>query len=275
MARAFLITSLACAVVAGAAPVRAQSSKPVDKKAAAKQYVDAGIAAEKTGDYDTAITMYQKAYDLIPHPVLLFNIGNALRAAGRFVEAQDFFQKYLDADPKGDKVKAARKALEEIEPDVVAEKAKVEADARAKVDAEAKAEAEAEAKRKEHEKEKKKRAPKGGGEKASRPDGGGGWGGMRIAGVVSAGLGVVAVGGGVVFGLRAKSISDEFSQPEAEWDADRYAQGEAAERNMYIGYGVGAALLVTGGVLFVLGADHGVAPIVDEHGAGVALSGRF
>src|SRR5262249_54217758 len=53
----------------------AQPAPAADKTKVAKQYVDAGLAAQGTGDYDTALTMYSKAYQLVPHPLLIFNMA--------------------------------------------------------------------------------------------------------------------------------------------------------------------------------------------------------
>lgn len=66
----------------GGANALAQPAPAADKTKVAKQYVDAGLAAQSTGDYDTALTMYAKAYELVPHPVLLFNMAQAHRLAG-------------------------------------------------------------------------------------------------------------------------------------------------------------------------------------------------
>jgi len=73
---------------------------------------------------------------------------------------------------------------------------------------------------------------------------------------VTAGAGVAALGAGVLFGLKARSIDDEARGWDV-FDPDRFADGEAAERNMFIAYGVGGALVVTGGVLYYLGHKAG------------------
>src|SRR5262245_40889355 len=66
----------ALVMIAGAAQAQPANAK---LRAVAKSYVDAGLAAQSAGDYDTAITFYVKAYDLVPHPTLLFNIAQAHR----------------------------------------------------------------------------------------------------------------------------------------------------------------------------------------------------
>jgi len=81
---------------------------------AAKSYTDAGLAAQNAGDHDTAITFYSKAYDLVPHPILLFNIAQAHRLAGRDDEAADFYQRFLATKPTGPEARIARDLLAEI-----------------------------------------------------------------------------------------------------------------------------------------------------------------
>ena len=90
------------------------------------------------------------------------------------------------------------------------------------------------------------------------------------------------VGLGVVFGLRAKGLSDELSETGAVYDPAKVADGEAAERNMFLSYGLGAALLIAGGVMYTIGnrrdraADRvSITPVVGGGTTGLALGGRF
>lgn len=76
--------------------------------------------------------------------------------------------------------------------------------------------------------------------------------GLRIAGLATGAAGVVALGIGAAFGVRARRVSDEAARWN-RFDRARFDQGEAAERNMFILTGAGALALVTGGVLYYLG----------------------
>jgi tetratricopeptide (TPR) repeat protein len=112
----------------------AASPAPSKSKAkAAKAYVDAGLVAQKAGDYDTAITLYTKAYELVPHPVLVFNMAQAHRLAGRVERALNLYRKYLEEAPRGSEARTARELIAEIE----ALKAGAEREAKAAHDAEA------------------------------------------------------------------------------------------------------------------------------------------
>lgn len=86
----------------------------------ARQYTEAGLAAQRAGEYDTAIALYAKAYVQIPHPVLLFNMAQANRLAGRKQLALDLYRRYLAADPEGPHARIARELTAEIERDLAA-----------------------------------------------------------------------------------------------------------------------------------------------------------
>lgn len=89
---------------------QAQAPSHTDRQAA-KEFVDKGIAAQNAKDYDKAIEFYNKASALIPHPILLFNIGQAHRLAGRPDRAAPFYERYLANDPNGSESTVAREIL--------------------------------------------------------------------------------------------------------------------------------------------------------------------
>jgi hypothetical protein len=102
--------------VAAPGRARAQSAPaPVDKKQVAKHYVDAGLAAQASKDYETAITFYLKAYQLVPHPTLLFNMAQAHRLAGHIDQALSLYKQYLVEDPRGAEARTARELVSELE----------------------------------------------------------------------------------------------------------------------------------------------------------------
>src|SRR5262245_54914867 len=83
-------------------------------KAKANEYVAKGLASQEAGDYDAAIGFYSSAYQLLPHPVLLFNIAQAHRLAGRIDQALGYYQRYLDEDPRGAQARTARELVAEL-----------------------------------------------------------------------------------------------------------------------------------------------------------------
>lgn len=88
----------------------APAASDVDNRAA-KKLVEQGIAAQRAKDYDKAIELYEKAFALVPHPILLFDIGQAHRLAGRLEQAVSFYERYLALDPGGSESAAAHAFL--------------------------------------------------------------------------------------------------------------------------------------------------------------------
>ena len=81
---------------------------------------------------------------------------------------------------------------------------------------------------------------------------------LRVAGLIVGGAGVAAIVGGVVMGLRASTLSDQVSndakkQPVGTFDQSKYDSGKTAQTLQWVGYGVGAAALVGGAILYWLG----------------------
>jgi tetratricopeptide (TPR) repeat protein len=100
-----LLATLLLAWVVWASPgaARAQPTPPAAaaQRAEAKRHVERGLAAQAAGDFDGAIELYKKAYALIPHPELLFNLGQAYRLKGRKTVAIRYYRRYLAADAEG------------------------------------------------------------------------------------------------------------------------------------------------------------------------------
>ncbi|HEY4055011.1 MAG TPA: tetratricopeptide repeat protein [Kofleriaceae bacterium] len=259
-----------------AAPAFAQAppQEPDDqKKEAAKQYVNAAIAAQNQHDYDTALQLYAKAYALVPHPTLIFNMAQAHRLAGHIDKALALYAEYLQKDPNGPQAQTARDVVKEIDDKRAADK-KAADDARA---AEIQ-KAQDEAARKVAEKpvEAPPRVDVAPPPEAPHPGRN-----LRIGGFVCGGAGVVTLGLGIGFSLHARSLSNELSKNGATYDP---AKVDAGERANTIGIGgiiVGAALLGTGAFLYWRGArtvespSLTYAPYVTPDGAGLAVGGAL
>ena len=121
---------------------------------------------------------------------------------------------------------------------------------------------------------------------------------LRIAGMATAGAGVIAIAVGIKYGLDARRISKDLSDHDesapdggmwTEAILAKQAVGKRAEKRMFIGTGLGAAFIAGGAVLYYLGhkarADaeesagdaEGIsaAPVIDVDSFGFAVSGRF
>lgn len=265
------IFSLGCALgLASVLPIGVAHAQPAavdkDKAKTAKQYVDAGLAAQSAKDYDTAVTLYKKAYELVPHPVLLFNIGQAHRLAGQMDDAVAYYQRYLAADPNGPQAATARDLIAEIAATRAAAAKKIDdarkADEARKADDARKAEdtrnADA-ARKREAADVAQSTAGTAATDGATATDGADAHPGrsLRLAGIAAGGAGVVAVGVSIMFALRSGSISDELSQPGAMFSPGRVDDGEAAERNAILFGVAGGALIAGGAIAYVLGHRQG------------------
>jgi outer membrane protein OmpA-like peptidoglycan-associated protein len=97
------------ALMFAAAPGSAQNnSQSNDLKARAKQFVIEGLAAQDAGRFDDAITLYNRAYELVPHPAILFNLGQAHRLKGDRVTAVGYYRKCFVVDGKSQVAKQAK-----------------------------------------------------------------------------------------------------------------------------------------------------------------------
>jgi hypothetical protein len=107
--------------------------------------------------------------------------------------------------------------------------------------------------------------------------------GLRTAGIVSASVGVAAVVAAVILNVKANSKVNEI-----ETTSNGYSPAKVDERNTYetlswVGYGLGAACVATGAVLFGIGLKSGgssstsvaLLPALGAGQAGVLLTGGF
>lgn len=262
-------------------------------KTAAKKLVDEGIAAQDAKDYDRAIELYRQAYGIVPHPILLFNIGQCYRLAGRPDHAKTFYERYLERDPKGSQVAAANAALAAIHASTAAGSGPkpVSGEPRSGTPAGTTA------------------PPRTGeGEKADSAGGAGatpappqavasstpvmeGDGShrtdtvgkpgrtLRLTGLALGGAGLVSAAVGIYFTTQVLHWEDAAMLGEASYLEAR-TKGATAERNQDIAYIVGGALIVGGVVTYWLGHRKGQevqttawTPVVGDGFAGFAVSG--
>lgn len=99
----------------------------------------------------------------------------------------------------------------------------------------------------------------------------------RWLGYTVGGAGIASIGVGLVFGLRARSLGNEVRDECADtcdWNlvADKDASGRTAQTIQFVMYGVGAAALITGAVLYVRGRPNKVSVTPREGGGMVTWS---
>ncbi len=225
---------------------------------AADERDDARVAYERAethyamGEFAAAVTQYKKAYELSKAPALLFNIAQALRLDGKDEDALYFYETYLRLEkspPNRTDVEAHIASLKQTIAErrdrekSDSERARAEADRR-RLEAEIaarhartrEARARAELARSYPPPRRRNRV-------------------LEAAGLITAGVGAVAVGGGIYLAVEAKDKFDTVNATEA-WSAelDRTLDDAQSRRTQAIVLSaVGGSALVGGGILYFLG----------------------
>lgn len=70
-----------------------------DVRTEARRHFRAGMELIQAGQLDEGVEELQEAYDILPHPNVLYNIGRAYAEAGRYEEALEYFEQYMASDP--------------------------------------------------------------------------------------------------------------------------------------------------------------------------------
>ena len=84
-----------------------------DARTEARVYFKKGMEAISAGKYEEGISSLEKAYEILPHPNVLYNIARAHVEAGNLEKAVENFKKYLETNPPDkDDTLAVVKALE-------------------------------------------------------------------------------------------------------------------------------------------------------------------
>jgi hypothetical protein len=66
-----------------------------EPKGVARQHYARGVALANAGDYDQALAEFTRAYELVPHYAVLYNVGQAYLELGRTVKAVESLEHYL------------------------------------------------------------------------------------------------------------------------------------------------------------------------------------
>jgi hypothetical protein len=275
----------ACACVVALAPAIALAQPKGDVQKAG-ELVKQAITKSQAGDHDGAIALYQKAYAVVPQPMLLSNIGSEYQHANKPDDAVKFFCRYLAADPTGVnsqystaqvktlqiqlghqvddkdacKVIPPKPATKPLPPPEMVPPTSPEPTPEVTATADHPTEAPADT---------------GGGNKKT----------LEYAGFGITGAGAVLFAIGTYYGVEAKRISDSISSHDMNlpWDPhirDIEREGQSDE-NKQIGFMiVGGVVMVGGAVVALIGhnraAEHvAIAPTATPSSVGLVVSGGF
>jgi tetratricopeptide (TPR) repeat protein len=272
----------ACAQEAAAtASVGRDASLTPPTEDAAKEHLEAGNRAFRVQQYDKAIDEYTAAGLATSAPLVLYNLGQALRASKQYEKAIRQYQLFLSRGAPGKELRAF------VECVVATMKGELEAAASTAPPTGPAPDDTA-----------TKPAPD---RDASEPDPAdlpppppSRWTGRRKIALVTAGAGVLAIGAGIAFGMRSNGFEDDAADvcPNATCasaaDADRAndlvdkAKSNATYAN--IGFGVGAVAVAGAVVLWITGSPASaptesetatVSPQLTRDGGGVLVRVPF
>jgi hypothetical protein len=239
-------------VLAIAATARAEPPSDA-KKTEAIAHFRQGEEYFKSAQWEAAIKEYRAAYELTGEPLMVFDIALANEKAGNVEPAYDGYDQYLKTVSLGtaaDEARAGKARLQRTVDRIRAERAEVErvkaaaAAETAKRDAERRDVARAHAETLAHRHDDRARI-------------------YTFGALGAVGVGAIAIGIGVKFGLDAQAAADEVSGHTGPWTDALIARdhdGHEANTKMLVLTGVGAAAIATGGVLYWLARrEHGEA----------------
>jgi tetratricopeptide (TPR) repeat protein len=258
----------------------------------AKSYVDAGLAAQNAGDYDTAITFYSQAYALVSHPVLLFDIAQAHRLAGRMSKAENFYRDFLAASPALPEAQIARDLLAEIEKRKVEEARRAERSSMRANGSQAEEALESGEAQDPGQASPDVQASSTAGVLLPAPVEGRAdtvWSTRRKIAVGTAIGGGLALAVGGAFGISARNDQRDVlalcPQPQLVCDnadraSDSFHSAHTRVISADVAFGVGAAAMITAGVLWFTGAPTlhhhiAIAPSASSGQALITMSGGF
>jgi len=108
----------ALALVAAVQPLAfAQPKKPDASEKEADKHFKAGVALFAENKYSEALAEFERAYELKPHPLVLYNIASCHGAMSNYAEAVKYYKKFL-ADSSG-KVPPAKAHKAQTELDAI------------------------------------------------------------------------------------------------------------------------------------------------------------
>lgn len=103
------LVAVALVLVSGTAMAQAPGAEDT-----AMSFADSAGALAKDGDFDGAIRLYQKAYDLAREPVLLYNVGRMYDKLGDLAKAREVYERYLAEEKEPEGLARGRERLEAV-----------------------------------------------------------------------------------------------------------------------------------------------------------------
>ncbi len=261
------LTWIAALLILSGSDARADGAR--EPAPAARPFVDAGIAAYKAGDYETAVRELSAAYKIDPQPAMLYAWAQALRLGNRCAEAIPIYRRYLATDPSEAQIAAAQNGISLCEKVLPPEPPPAEPPPAQPEDKEAPAQPAESAQPAEPEPPPPEAAPVQE-EPAPRS-----WYADRLGGALVIG-GAVSLGVGVGFLVRSSQTRDAAGEAMFRDDfVDKLDRATLQRRIGVAGLGVGAALVAGGVFRYVVLRERARAVSIAITGRSLIVGGRF
>jgi hypothetical protein len=101
-----------------AGPSESPNTPSEDQRDTARRSFDVGLAAIASGEFELAVSSFEQAYGLLPHPVTLFNLALALEKAKRLPEAWELFDRIVDTVESNAERREIRRHMRTIEGEI-------------------------------------------------------------------------------------------------------------------------------------------------------------
>jgi tetratricopeptide (TPR) repeat protein len=222
-----------------------------DVEANAKQLYEDASKHYDLRDYAVAIDLFKKAYALLPEPLFLFDIAQSYRQLHDCDNARSFYKTYLRNAPTAENRDKVERFLAEMEQCV----------------------RDAPADQTNHVTERVT-PPGGTGGATTTTDPGHT---ARLAGLITGGIGVLAIGAGVGFSIDATNQANAFQLQclrgcQASQVLSIDAEGRNANTGAIVGYVVGGLAVATGVGLYLFGRHAEPVAVTPTAGGGMVTT---
>ncbi|MBN2577356.1 MAG: tetratricopeptide repeat protein [Deltaproteobacteria bacterium] len=243
------------------------------EKNTAESHYQRGMKAYTLGKFPEAIEEFEKAYELRSEPVFLYNIAQSHRQNNSPQRAIFFYRRYLEAEPQAKNRADIEQRIQDLQANLNGKPENATEPAPAPV-------AQPVPPQPLPPPQPVVVQPMVVAQSQAQPDADAGRG-LRIGGIVTGAVGLAGIGAGIFFFLHANSLYEEATKPGSVYDAAKDDSSKTFRGLGWAAVGTGAAAVVTGGVLYFLGAKKrsaapvALAPIIAPGVGGAALCGRF
>jgi tetratricopeptide (TPR) repeat protein len=222
----------------------------------AKKHYERALKKYNLQDFSTALEEFKAAYEEKPDPAFLFNIAQCQRQLGQYDAAAKSYRAFLNQSPDAANRPEVGRLIDEMDRAAKEVRSKqpptgVSPPSPSPLDRQREAVTTPQLPEHRESSTTPQQIPME--RRPSRP--------MIVGGVVAAGIGVAAMATGIAFGVLAKNAGDTLTKNDnarLPFDNATYQAGQRDQILEGVFIGIGAAALVVGGTIAVLGSRRRV-----------------